>query len=426
MKTSLLSASVVAVFLVCSLSRAQVPVWSAVDLLSGAYSSEGAGPPTGTLVEAPYMAVSHGGGIAAGICNEVNYSGITGSYMESWIATCTAHGEAWANVTKVFSGTNGVGALAVSPEGKIRYALVTNQNLTLTTGAHVLAYPQPGGGEPAGTHFGAASGVLALRYDTFGKLGFLLDRGSDSGFYFYRSDDDGSTWTSGVRLDTQTAPTAFGTVAALGGDASGNWIACWETEAPPASNDSDLYVSRSSDDGDTWSTPVPLHTAMESDVEPDTQPDIEAGFAGEWMIVWTSHVGIGTDYDVVVSRSSDEGASWSAPQPLLSDFLTDTVPEVSPSISCDARTTWMVTWSGAASISTDFGNTWNYATIDSPYEVSGDLVNDGTGWWLMGSRFTYSYFWGDVNPMYATLTRSRVWETWFNPPATVRDWRLYD
>lgn len=420
---------VVAVFALCSVSRGQLPEWDSTDLLGGTVSSQPMGAPaTGASVSTPYLGVSQGG-VAVAVFNRVDYRGILGSYTDSLISTCTAHGDAWTTPANILSGTNGVSALAVSPSGKIVYALETDQNLTLTNpfGTYVLSYPQPGGGELAGTYFGTGSSVLALRYDAAGKLGFLLNK---LGFQFYRSDDDGSTWTSGVRVDTQTSPT-YGAHAALSGDGSGNWICCWDTEGS-GTLETDVYISRSSDDGNTWGAPVPLCDSMDSDVISDGIGDVAAGPDGEWIMVWRSHAGIGDDSDIMISRSSDEGASWSTPEPLVTDFLSDWTDDYGPSISCDGRNGWIVTWisggdSSMHAASTDSGNIWQHGLLEYPYTLlSGNLVNDGAGRWLTGSRFIHSYTVGQVNPIYVTETIARVRDALFNAPTAAVDWRLYD
>ena len=50
-----------------------------------------------------------------------------------------------------------------------------------------------------------------------------------------------------------------------------------------------------------------------------THPQVTTDGAGNWVAVWDSYdtLGgtIGTDYDILVSRSTNNGATWTAPPP---------------------------------------------------------------------------------------------------------------
>jgi hypothetical protein len=93
--------------------------------------------------------------------------------------------------------------------------------------------------------------------------------------------------------------------------------------------DFDIVVSRSTDGGRTWGTPAALNSTAGSDgAAADTQPSVVYGGDGNWMVAWTSafNLGgsIGTDTDILASFSSDDGVTWSAPVVVNSDADSDT------------------------------------------------------------------------------------------------------
>ena len=67
-------------------------------------------------------------------------------------------------------------------------------------------------------------------------------------------------------------------------DGLGSWLAVWARGAP----DGDVFVARSTDDGGTWTNPVPLHTNAARDTGADVDPTVATDGNGRWAAVWTS------------------------------------------------------------------------------------------------------------------------------------------
>ncbi len=71
--------------------------------------------------------------------------------------------------------------------------------------------------------------------------------------------------------------------------------------------DCDILVSRSTDNGATWTVPVALNTNAATDSTYDEIPQVTTDGAGNWVVVWESwdDLGgtIGTDCDILFSRS---------------------------------------------------------------------------------------------------------------------------
>lgn len=154
-------------------------------------------------------------------------------------------------------------------------------------------------------------------------------------------------------------------------------ICVWQRES--AAGDEDVCFSRYDAGIPAWSPTAFLHTSFAGDAGRDRFPRVAGDGAGNWVCVWysTNDLGgtIGTDHDVLVSRSIDDGVTWNAPVALNSTAATDgTSSDLSPAITVDpASGTWLVVWQSTNSLggtigidndvfvarSTDAGATWS-------------------------------------------------------------------
>src|SRR5262245_10971126 len=84
--------------------------------------------------------------------------------------------------------------------------------------------------------------------------------------------------------------------------------------------DREVVASRSIDEGRTWSDPVPVNDARGDDDQvpaaDDVRPTVASDGRGLWVSVWGSRVASvgdtakGTDSDILVAASRDDGISW--------------------------------------------------------------------------------------------------------------------
>ena len=235
--------------------------------------------------------------------------------------------------------------------------------------------------------------------------------GTDFDIVFSRSDDNGLSWTETQPLNTNAGfDSGADTSPRLALDDQGNWIAFWctfEDLNGEIGTDSDIVMSKSFDLGATWTPPVPLNSNAHSDSGPDWFPRAANDGQGNWVVIWLSKEdlgGIGVDTDLLVSRSSDDGLSWTDPVPLNNNASSDSGDEDNPEVITDGLGNWLVVWTSFDDLdgtigsdrdilfarSINDGATWSDpAPLNSyaPFDIGRDTLakpsTDGQGNWLV-------------------------------------------
>jgi hypothetical protein len=284
-----------------------------------------------------------------------------------------------------------------------------------------------------------------------------------------RSTDAGITWSAPAALN-EDADTDLGADAEpqLTTDGQGEWVAVWRSSsfATPVRDDYDILVARSADDGDTWMGQAELNSYAGDDVDSDYAPQVTTDGQGNWVAVWQSWhpLGgtIGSDADILMARSTDDGVTWTDAAPLNTNAASDAGDDVLPQLTTDGQGLWIAVWRSVDSLgdtigeldfdillarSTDAGATWsapaplntNAASDACEYNDEGQLVRcddddrpqlttDGAGAWVA----VWEY-WGPCSRRACDVDRdirvSRSTDgavTW-SPPATlnsnaVGDW----
>jgi Neuraminidase (sialidase) len=204
--------------------------------------------------------------------------------------------------------------------------------------------------------------------------------GLDRDLFFARSLDNGQTWSDPAPLNTNAAQDwGDDYEPRLATDGSGNWVAVWSSSDSLGNRiggDRDILVSRSTDSGQTWTHPMPLNNNASADKGFDTSPDIVTDASGRWLCAWSAGdsgiQGIGTDRDILIARSDDKGATWTDPAPLNSNATSDENSDWTPRLASDGRGNWVAVWSSADSLGDTIG-------VDRDILVSRSTDN-GTSW----------------------------------------------
>lgn len=229
--------------------------------------------------------------------------------------------------------------------------------------------------------------------------------GPDRDIFFSRSTDAGQSWSVPSALNSNaTTDSGSDTDVVIAGSGSGSWIAIWRSteDLGGIGNDSDLLYARSTDDGVSWSPPAVLNTYAVGDAAFDDLSALATDDAGTWIAGWRSDHdlgGSGTDFDVLFSRSLDDGATWSAPGLLNTDATTDGGLDTSVRIETDGSGVWLSVWSSTEtgiserdihlSRSTDAGSTWSAPVLVSLPGATSNVDPDLTyvnGRWLSAWR----------------------------------------
>lgn len=219
-----------------------------------------------------------------------------------------------------------------------------------------------------------------------GSIGF------DHDILYARSTDDGATWSTASPLNTNAATdNEDDNSVQLATDGTGNWIAVWASEDDLGGSigiDSDILYSKSTDGGVTWTAPSPLNSNAATDMGSDHDPHLTTDSSGHWIAVWNSEndLGgtIGTDSDIHYSKSSDAGATWTNPAPLNANAHADTGGDSRPHLTTDGAGNWVAVWESVDSLGGTIGT-----DLDTIYSRSTD---NGATWTFPAPLSTHAVF----------------------------------
>jgi Neuraminidase (sialidase) len=246
-------------------------------------------------------------------------------------------------------------------------------------------------------------------WDSNENLGGTI--GTDYDILVARSTNNGATWTAPAPLNTNAATDSEGDRnSQVTTDGAGHWVAVWQSEenlGGTIGTDLDILVARSTDNGATWTAPAALNTNAATDSGYDYSPQVTTDGGGHWLAVWhsTDSLGgtIGTDGDILVARSTDNGATWTAPTALNTNAATDSGWDGWPQVTTDGAGHWVAVWQSTENLggtigddndilvarSTDNGATWTApvalntnAAADSGHDWEPQVTTDGNRNWV--------------------------------------------
>lgn len=240
------------------------------------------------------------------------------------------------------------------------------------------------------------------------------------------------------------------TYPAVTTDGSGNWVAVWSSKDrlnSTLNGSKNIFVAHSTDNGATWSAPAVLIPAVTKYSGNHYHPQVATDGAGVWIAVWettgrVSSTYLGSDGEIVFSRSVDNGATWSDPETINDDADVDPRGDEYPQVATDKAGNWVVVWSGGewatetdvlTAYSTDNGLTWSdfsslntNADSDSAYDQYPQVTTDCNGHWVT-VWYSKTKLNGEIQSDNDILTaRSTDNGATWTDPATLNDYAAID
>jgi hypothetical protein len=231
--------------------------------------------------------------------------------------------------------------------------------------------------------------ICYMAFDKLGTFNYWAHNASRNGLFVRRSLDGGKTWDAShvPIIEHATEPgmpwedKPYIVSDTSKGPHSGNLYVGWTRWTL---TDSEILLSRSTDDGQTWSKPIEIdsHPGLPRDDNGAAEGfDGTVGPDGTLYAIWSE------DNDILLTSSSDGGKSFSVARPIIHTapimFAVETLERANgfPQIAVDPQSRKLyVTWSDYrngdldvfCSTSSDGGKTWG-----DPVRVNTDSLHNG-------------------------------------------------
>lgn len=296
------------------------------------------------------FARSTNGGTSWSASAALNTDAATDKFQDYNPVVMRGNGSVWVAAWEAYDLTT---FGASGPDDDIRFARSTDDGATWGTPSLVnsTALTDSLDDDQAPALATDHNGRWVAVWQSLNELGTTSTHGGDWDIAYAQSSDDGTSWSAMRFLNTNAGTdTGADVVPQIATDGVGNWVCVWASNdslGGTIGNDDDILFSRSTDNGTTWSAPAALNTNAAVDTGNDSAPAIAYG-GGKFICVWQSTDRLGgsypVDHDIMYSQSTDGGASWSAPALLNSNATTDALHDRTPQIAVDTSGNRVAAW----------------------------------------------------------------------------------
>lgn len=179
--------------------------------------------------------------------------------------------------------------------------------------------------------------------------------------YFRYSTDNGASWSPIVNLSNNSGESSYPAIAV---DGAGNINVAWHDDT---SGTNKIHYSRSTDNGTSWSLPKILPSNSQSSMFPAIAVDDSGNICAVWRDIFSSNT------EIFFCHSGDSGANWSGAKNLSSSSGYSEYPKLVMDNAGNTNVVWSDD-SGTGpyqilfSRSTDFGTSWS-----PPIKISATL-----------------------------------------------------
>jgi hypothetical protein len=237
-----------------------------------------------------------------------------------------------------------------------------------------------------------------LAVDSGGNISVVWESDSTPfGVLYSHSTNGGTSFSQPVDLATNTGG-SFGAQIGVGADGSINVV--WEDDSSSGAN---ISFSRSTDKGASFSPPQTLSTNLGNSTE--AQMVLDA--SGNIDVVWADSTS--GKFDIFLSRSTDQGASFSSPKNLSNGPANS----LHAQIGVDATGGVYVVWQ--ENVAADFNNKDVFfarssdsgANFMAPTNISNNLGNSTNAWIAVDATGAINLSWEDTTPGFANIFFAR-------------------
>jgi hypothetical protein len=147
-------------------------------------------------------------------------------------------------------------------------------------------------------------------------------------------------------------------------------MACWTSYVYTDEWEVNIAYAVSTNYGVGWSNPSFL-TSDGMNKTSNERCSLACDGAGTWMAVWEAFRGLsntlGADGDIVISLSTDDGASWAPPRAMKQNAPKDDGVDAEPKIVSDGVGNWIAVWESKDTLNDTIGKDWDILMSTTAY-----------------------------------------------------------